>query len=133
MASILLIGTEAALLEGVAQALATAGHVSRLASSLADGRELAAAEPPLVALISRELASAAAVRVPLSPGGALLLYHTTAEPLGTLPPALIRVVLADLALPLERHRLILLVQRVEERAATRGSGPPPDHPEQSAR
>lgn len=133
MASILLIGTEAALLEGVAQSLAAVGHVPRLATSLAEGGELAAAEPPLVILLSREFASPAALRVPLAHGGALLLFHTTAEPLGTLAPPLIRAVLADLALPLERHRLAALVARVVARAAARGSGPPPDHPEQSAR
>jgi hypothetical protein len=39
-----------------------------------------------------------------------------------MSPTLQRAVLADLALPLERNRLIALVQHVGERAKTTGRG-----------
>jgi hypothetical protein len=44
------------------------------------------------------------------------------SPLVTLSPTVQRVVLADLTLPLERNRLMALVQHVEDRAKTTGRG-----------
>lgn len=131
MASILLIGRDAALLEGLMQSLAGAGHSSRAAHSAAEGVEQAATHPPLVVLAERRLAQSEPelLRAPLASGGALLLYHADdAEP-GSLSAPLQRLVLADLALPLERHRLLALVQRVDERAQATGRRhpTPPEH------
>ena len=122
MATILLVGGDAALLEGLSQALASAGHRPRVAAGVAEARTLANAEQPLVVVASRALAaiepSVAALRV--APGGALLLFHASAEHAPSLPSAVQRAALADLALPLERHRLLALVQRIDERSRVTG-------------
>lgn len=132
MASILLVGTDAALLEGLAQSLVSAGHAPRLASSVDEGAEIAAADPPLVALIERRLAAldSRALGLPLARGGALLLYRPSPGHDGALAPAFGRAALADLTLPLERHRLLALVGRVEERARATGRTPLQPPPEQ---
>ncbi|HJU65846.1 MAG TPA: hypothetical protein VJ596_09225 [Gemmatimonadaceae bacterium] len=133
MTTILLIGSDVALLEGLSQSLAAAGYLTRLSSTIVDAQELASAEPPLVAVVERVLATrdTAVLRLPLAQGGALLLYRPTVEDAGALSPALQRAVLADLTLPLERHRLVALIQRVEERARATGRGQTPT-PEQRA-
>ena len=137
MATILLVGTELPLLEGVAQTLGALGHQTHLAMTLADAADIAAAgTPPLLAVIQRDLAidNAEALRIPLAPGGTLVLFRTQAEPTTTpLSAALQRAALADLALPLERQRLIARVHHVVGRAERVGRGgrtPPP--PEQEA-
>jgi DNA-binding NtrC family response regulator len=125
MTQILLVGTELALLEGLAQSFAALGFVPTVAQSVQEGREIAAQNPPLIAVISRVLASPAStdtLSIPLAPGGALVLFRVVGSPVATLSPTLQRVVLADLTLPLERNRLIALVQHVEERAKTTGRG-----------
>lgn len=131
MATILLVGLDAALLEGLAQSLAGAGHFPRIAHTAAEGLELAAAPPPLAVIVERRLALAEPelLRIPLARGGALLLYRTHDVEPGTLAPSLQRLVLADLTLPLERHRLLALVQRVDDRAQATGRRhpTPPEH------
>jgi hypothetical protein len=125
MTQILLVGTELPLLEGLAQSFAALGFVPTVAQSVQEGREIAAQNPPLIAVISRVLASPAStdtLSIPLAPGGALVLFRVVGSPVATLSPTLQRVVLADLTLPLERNRLIALVQHVEERAKTTGRG-----------
>jgi len=133
MTHVLLVGKEVALLEGLAQSLAALGHEPAVATSLAEARDLAALEPPLVLVVSRSLASSAGAEllgIPLAAGGARLLYRAAAAPLAPLLPALQRSVLADLTLPLERHRLAALVQSLGERARVTGRTlshtPPPD-------
>ncbi len=122
MASILLIGGDEALLEGLAQMLAHAGHVPHTAHSIHDAIEVAAGTRPLVAIVERDLALAnpEIARLPLDSGGSFLIYHSGE----TMGPALVgslqRMVLAELDLPLERNRLLALVQRVDER--TRAAG-----------
>ncbi|HEU4642149.1 MAG TPA: hypothetical protein VFS44_06805 [Gemmatimonadaceae bacterium] len=131
MATILLIGHDAALLEGLAQSLAGAGHRPRIAHTAAEGLETAVVFPPLAVIVERRLALAdpELLRIPLARGGALLLYRTDDSGPATLAPPQQRLVLADLTLPLERHRLLALVQRVAERVrATGGRHPtPPEH------
>ena len=61
--------------------------------------------------------------VPLAPGGTLVLYRTPGSAAGALSPPFQRAVLADLTLPLERNRLVALVQHVEERARLTGRSP----------
>lgn len=122
MATILLIGTDGALLEGVAQLLVASGYSARTAHSLEEGRALGVSRQPLAVLVETTLALADphGIPTPLARGGAVLLYRTDATPAGVIPPALQRMVLADLALPLERNRLLALVRRMAERAFATG-------------
>lgn len=133
MATILLIGDDSALLEGLAQLLASHGHASSVAQSLSDARHIAQRTPPLVAVVERGLVHGDdTLGLPLQAGGATVLYRASGASNGVLPAALQRAILADLTLPLERNRLVALVQRVEERAAAAGRGPrrntPPETP-----
>jgi DNA-binding NtrC family response regulator len=123
MTQILLIGSELPLLEGLAQTFASMGFKPSVASTLAEGRELATSQAPLVAIVSREVASQASsetLGIPLARGGALVLYRSAGTPLVTFSASLQRAVLADLALPLERNRLVALVQHVDQRAKITG-------------
>jgi len=81
------------------------------------------AQPPLVLVVNRALASTAGAEllaIPIAAGGARLLYRAATIPLAPLLPSLQRAVLADLTLPLERHRLSALVQSIGERARATG-------------
>ena len=138
MAPIVLIGTDAPLLEGISQTLGAAGHRTRIVASAADAVGRPGEDLPLVLVVERALAvrdgdaCADLLRVPLAPGGAILLFRTgtapergngkrpAAEP--SLPTPLRRSTLAELTLPLERHRLVTLVHTVEERALLTGRG-----------
>lgn len=125
MTQILLVGTELPLLEGLAQSFAALGFTPHVAASLAEGRELAGQHEPLIAIVSRVLAAnatAETLSIPLAPGGALILYRAVGGTIVTLSPTLQRAVLADLTLPLERNRLVAIVQHVCERARTTGRG-----------
>lgn len=120
---ILLVGTTAPALEGLAQTLSAAGHPSRVATSLHESRELALVERPLILVVERSLAASfvsETIGIPLAPGGALVLFRNDQTATESLSPAVQRVVLADLALPLERHRLVALIQHVAERARAAG-------------
>ena len=134
MATILLVGTDVSLLEGLVQTLAAVGHNTRLASTLAEAMELAAADPPLVAVIERGLIQPMAdpLRLQLARGGTIVVYRPDGATAAALPVSLQRAVLADLKLPLERHRLVTLLQYVEGRARTTGRDvlptPPERHP-----
>jgi hypothetical protein len=122
---ILLVGSHAPLLEGLAQAFAASGHAPRVALSLAEARDDAFARPPLVAVVERAIAAEAsgeALGIALAPGGALVLFRGVGDPGDPLPSALQRQVLADLSLPRERNRLVALVQHVRERATAAGRG-----------
>lgn len=125
MATILLVGGDAALLEGLAQALGALGHQPRTVLTLHEAREHAALQPPLIVIAERQLAAESAsemLSIPLAAGGALVLYGTLSAIPVSLVPGMQRAVLADLMLPLERKRLIALVQHVEERARATGRG-----------
>lgn len=135
MTQVLLVGGDVALLEGLAQSLAAQGHVPIVSSSLAEAREMAMTEPPLVLVVNRSLASSAGadlLAIPLAAGGARLLYRAATVPLAPLLPALQRSVLADLTLPLERHRLSALVQSLGERARATGRSLRPTPPDSRA-
>ena len=134
MATILLVGTDVSLLEGLAQTLAAVGHNARLASTLAEAMESSVVEPPLVAVIDRALIQPMGdpLRLPLARGGTIVVYRADGAAATPLPVALQRAALADLKLPLERHRLVTLLQYVEGRARTTGRDhlptPPERHP-----
>lgn len=123
MTHVLLIGADVALLEGIAQTLAAQGHQPTVARTLAEGREVAGANPPLVLVADRTMVSGTGgelLTIAVAAGGARLLYRGASVPPAPLLPALQRAVLADLTLPLERHRLTALVQSISERARTTG-------------
>jgi DNA-binding NtrC family response regulator len=133
--NVLLVGEDAALLEGLAQSFAALGYAPRVALSLHEAREGAVADPPLLAIMDGRLAaqsSADALAVQLAPGGALVLYHSGADERPLIPPTLQRAVMADLTLPLERNRLIALAQRVSERLRATGRWRRQTPPEQQA-
>ena len=117
MALVLLVGSDAALLEGTAQTLGSAGHRVRLASSVEEARSVAAADPPMLLVRERALVSAArTVGVPTAPGGATVLFRAPNSVDGPLPAGLYRGVLAEITLPLERQRLTALASNVVARA-----------------
>ena len=135
MTYVMLVGSDVALLEGLAQSLAGLGHRPSVAISLAEANEAAAANPPLVLVVDRTMASSSGAEmlaIPIANGGARLLYRAAATAPAPLLPALQRTVLADLTLPLERHRLAALVQSISSRAKTTGKAPRNTPPESRA-
>jgi hypothetical protein len=129
MTRILLVGAEQPLLEGLAQTFGALGLSPSVAASLSEAREIAVHNLPLVAVVSRTLAaeaSADTLGIPLAPGGTLVLYRSASHDPVALPPVLQRAVLADLSLPLERNRLVALVQRVQDRAIATGRSSQPN-------
>ena len=132
---VLLIGADAALLEGLSQSFAALGYSTRVAPTLHDARESAAESPPVLAVLERRLAeesSSEALAIQIMRGGALVLYHGANDPRPTIPTPLQRSVMAELTLPLERNRLIALAQHVQERVRTTGRGNRTTPPEQPA-
>jgi DNA-binding NtrC family response regulator len=124
---ILLVGSDSALLEGLAQSFAARGCPICVTPGLTEGLEAVSTNPPLVAVIEREMAVTSpgkTLALPLARGGAIVLFHSSTDETTPLVPALQRALLADLALPLERHRLFALVQRVAERAQAAGRQSP---------
>lgn len=123
---LVLIGTDEALLEGLAQTLAGAGQTVRVARSVDEAEELSQGTKPLLVVVDRATVAGIAgdrlAALPQVPGGAIVLYRTTSDQEGlmTMPHAVARLTLADLTLPLERQRLVALAQYVKSRA--RGSG-----------
>ena len=135
MTHVLLVGEDVALLEGLAQSLGAQGHDPVVASSLSEARDIALGGAPLVLVVNRSLASSSGadlLAIPLAAGGARLLYRAATVPLAPLLPALQRSVLADLTLPLERHRLAALVQSLGERARATGRTMRPTPPDNRA-
>jgi hypothetical protein len=115
VADILLVGADAALLEGIAQALAAAGHHVLTAASIAEASFVAATASPLLAVVDRVLlATVSDTRsLGLAPGGALVAFGDPGVPLSA---HVRRAVLAELRLPLERSRLTALALHVQARA-----------------
>ena len=121
MTTSLVIGSDEGVLEGIAQALATAGHRAHVARSIAEAAAVLTEIQPLVALVERGCASDPDfLRLRLPPGCAVVLYRHDDTPTPALPTAVQRQTLADLILPWERQRLIAMVQRLTERAVASG-------------
>jgi DNA-binding NtrC family response regulator len=133
---VLLVGSDAALLEGLTQSLAALGYQPSVAATMREARELSLRDAPLVVVVDSALASRApseTLSLRLAAGGALIFYHCAEQRSAALSPALQRSVLTDLALPLERQRLIALVRHVSARAQAAGRVHRDVPPEQSAR
>lgn len=134
---LLVIGTDDALLEGLAQALATTGQRVITCRSLDEGAQIADAEPPLMLIVDgtllREDIDNTFARITVAAGGALVTFRRTGEAMSTntpLPRSLSRLRMADLELPLERNRLLALAEHLGHRArlAGRSRGAPPPEP-----
>ena len=115
-ATVLLVGASASLLEGLAQMLGSAGHESIIGATISESIDAIGDRRPVVAVIERSLATTHLTRLPLARGGAIVVFdtETRGEPLAG---PLSRMVLAELTLPLERQRLLALVQQMAERCA----------------
>ncbi len=124
MTKILLVGSDAALLEGLSQTLNGFGHDVCLASSMSEAAEACREGVPNIAVVSNEALAApgSGASLPLSTSGALVVYTTQPTDRPTLPTRLQRATLGHVVLPLERQRLIALIQHFEIRARTTGRG-----------
>src|SRR2546423_12455265 len=94
--TILLLGSDAALLEGLSQSLGALGYSPKVALGIHDSREIGLGDPPLIVVAATALlvdGTAELLRIPLAPGGALVLYHTTGHPSVVLTPTVQRAVL----------------------------------------
>jgi hypothetical protein len=121
MATILLIGSDEALLEGLAQSLTALGHRAIMPHDVGEAVDIASAHPPLLAVVAQTSLrdDPRALRIPVLPGGAIVLYRTPNAPT-TMVAGAQRNVIAELVLPLERNRLHALVHHLEERVRVTG-------------
>jgi DNA-binding response OmpR family regulator len=128
VAKVILVGSDAALLEGLGQTLIGFGHDVAFATTVAEAEILNADEAPALAVVSADALEEAgiAATLPLTPGGALIVYGTTHDQQPFLSPKLQRSTLARLVLPLERHRLVALVKSFDTRSRTTGRSLPDD-------
>lgn len=122
MAKVILVGTDVALLEGLAQTLLGLGHDVSFAGTVAEAAGSLSEHLPALAVVSCEALEegGVAMTLPLTPGGAMIVYGTSHDDQPFLPTKLQRATLAHLVLPLERHRLVALVQSFEHRSRTTG-------------
>ena len=120
--NVILVGSDAALLEGLAQSYASSGFTPHVVPTLFDACEVAAESAPILVVVSRDLALASvgeALAIQLAPGGSLALYHG-GDSAGATPALLQRSVVAELVLPLERLRLVALTKSLAGRAQVVG-------------
>ena len=122
MAKVILVGADVALLEGLAQTLIGFGHAVSFATTVAEAAGSLSEDLPAMAVVSSQALgeAGAGMTLPLSPGGALIVYGTSHDDQPFLPTKLQRATLAHLVLPLERHRLLALVQSFDNRSRTTG-------------
>jgi DNA-binding NtrC family response regulator len=121
VASILVVGPDAALLEGVAQTLVGAGHQVVISRDIPEALETLRGSHPLLALVDCEelQTRGAMLQAVVAHGGAVLAFHCDDDD-SRLPYRLNRTTLAELKLPLERQRLLALVKYVQDRARAAG-------------
>ena len=118
MARVILVGGDAALLEGLAQSLHGFDHEVLFASSIPE-IPLETNDPALLVISTDALEeSGIGTTLPLSPGSALIVFGTSTSDRPFLSPRLQRATLAYLVLPLERHRLVALAHSFDGRART---------------
>jgi CheY-like chemotaxis protein len=120
MATVLVAGANDALIEGIVQALAAAGHRVGTARSPLEAAEALALSPPLVLLAERTVMPEDALAPHVPNGTAVVLFRGQEERIAASPRQWRRHTLADLELPLERQRLLLLIQAIERRARETG-------------
>lgn len=133
MTTSLVIGSDDGVLEGIAQALAAAGHRAHVARSIPEAVAVLTEIQPLVVVAERGCAADPEFsHLRLPPGCALVLYRHDENATPPLPTSVQRQTMADLILPWERQRLITMVQRLTERAVASGRTRPSTPPEDRA-
>lgn len=122
MVKVILVGTDVALLEGLAQTLIGFGHEVLLAATVGEVAGLFNGDLPGIAVVSCEALEngGPSASLPLTPGGAIIVYGKTHGERPFLAQKLQRATLAHLVLPLERQRLLALVHSFEIRSRTTG-------------
>ena len=122
MAKVILVGADTALLEGLAQTLIGLKHDVSFATTVEEAAGMSNENGPALAVVSCQALedAGAGATLPLTPGGALIVYGPSQGERPFLPSKLQRATLAHLVLPLERHRLVALVQSFENRSRTTG-------------
>ena len=122
MAKVILIGADIALLEGLAQTLVGFGHEVLLATTVGEVGSALSGDLPSIAVVSCEALEngGPGATLPLTPGGAIIVYGNSPGERPFLPQKLQRATLAHLGLPLERKRLLALVDSFESRSRTTG-------------
>lgn len=121
MASILVVGPDASLIEGIAQTLVGAGHQVVISRDIPEALDALRGSHPFLALVDcEELQSRGAMlQAIVAHGGAVLAFHCDEDD-SRLPYSIKRNTLAELKLPLERQRLLALVKYLENRARAAG-------------
>ena len=122
MCRVILVGSDVALLEGLAQTLVGCGHDVTFAATISESAALIAGEDAAIVVASTEAveAAGAGATLPLTNNSALIVYGKSHGEHLFLPPKLQRSTLAHLVLPLERQRLLALVQSFDSRSRTTG-------------
>lgn len=122
MVKVILVGTDVALLEGLAQTLIGFGHEVLLAATVGEVGGAMNGDLPAIAVVSCEALENGGpdATLSLTPGGAIIVYGKTHGERPFLAQKLQRATLAHLVLPLERNRLLALVQSFDSRSRTTG-------------
>ena len=122
MAQVILVGADTALLEGLAQTLLGLDHKVLFATTVVEAGVLANDNMPALTVVSSAALEDAGfgATLPLSLGSAMIVYGSSHDERPFLPPRLQRATLAHLVLPLERHRLVALIQSFESRSRMTG-------------
>jgi hypothetical protein len=121
VAKVILVGADTALLEGLAQTLLGLEHNVLFATTVGEVAGLASDNMPALTIVSSAaLEDAGFGALPLTLGSAMIVYGASHDERPFLPPRLQRATLAHLVLPLERHRLVALIQSFESRSRTTG-------------
>jgi len=122
VANVILVGSDVALLEGLAQTLLGFGHEVLFAATVGEVAGALNEDMPAIAVVSAEALEdeGLGATLPITPGGAIIVYGKSPAEKPFLPPKLQRSTLAYLVLPLERHRLMALVQSFAIRTRIRG-------------
>ena len=122
MAKVILVGVDVALLEGLAQTLLGFGHDVLFAATVGEVAGALNEDAPAIAVVSSESLEdeGLGTTLPITPGGAIIVYGKSHLEKPFLVPQVQRLTLAYLVLPLERKRLIALVQSFDSRSRTTG-------------
>jgi hypothetical protein len=82
VAKVILVGTDVALLEGLAQTLIGFGHDVSFAATVAEAAGSLTGDLPAMAVVSSGALEegGAGMTLPLTPGGALIIYGTSQRP-----------------------------------------------------
>ena len=122
MCKVILVGADIALLEGLAQTLLGCGHEVTFAATVNEAAGIMTGEEAAIVAVSTDALEDAGsgATLPLTANSALIVYGRSHGEHVFLPPKLQRATLAHLVLPLERQRLLALVQSFDSRSRTTG-------------